>query len=161
MIYALIAIVIIAAIILAMMPKGKNETDGKDDYSIEWPYYASKLMTEAEQKLYWKLQQALPENIIAVQVQASRVLRVKKGNNFGKWFNKINRLSYDYVICKKDSTPIAVIELDDSSHNEQSRQDADKKKDKATTDAGLKIIRWNIKNVPETTEIEQIIASLK
>ena len=65
-----------------------------------------------EQLLYHRLVRALPEHIVLAQVQASRVLGVKKGYRFHEWSNRINRLSYDFVVCGKDSTVIAAIELD-------------------------------------------------
>jgi hypothetical protein len=51
--------------------------------------------------------------------------------------NRINRMSYDFVICDKASTVIAAIELDDKSHESEHRIASDAKKSKATMDAGL------------------------
>ena len=81
-----------------------------------WPFYVRKLLSQPEQVLYHRLIHALPEHIVLAQVQVSRVLGVKKGFNFHEWNNRINRLSYDFVVCGKDSTVIAVIELDDKTH---------------------------------------------
>jgi very-short-patch-repair endonuclease len=69
--------------------------------------------------------------------------RVKKGNNFQKWFNRINRMSADFVVCAKDASVLAVIELDDATHEGQQRKAADAKKDKALSAAGIRIVRWN------------------
>src|SRR4051812_4207647 len=54
-----------------------------------------------EQVLYHRLVAALPGEIVLAQVQLSRVLGVKKGFNFNAWHNRINRLSYDFVVCGK------------------------------------------------------------
>ena len=69
-----------------------------------WPFYIKKPLTQPEQVLYHWLVKALPEHIVLAQVQVSRVLGVKKGSNFNEWNNRINRLSYDFVVCGKDST---------------------------------------------------------
>jgi len=66
--------------------------------------------------LYHRLVKALPNHIVLAQVQVSRVLGVKKGFRVHEWNNRINRLSYDFVICDKAATVIAAIELDDKSH---------------------------------------------
>ena len=117
-----------------------------------------KPLTNPEQILYFRLLHALPDHIILAQVQLSRFLGVKKGNNFQSWLNRINRLSADYVICSKDASVVAVIELDDASHNNSKRQQTDSKKDKAIRDAGLKIIRWNVKAIPNEEEIKNLVA---
>ena len=64
-------------------------------------------------------------------------------------------MSYDFVICDKAATVIAAIELDDKSHESESRRDTDAKKNKATTDAGLKLFRWNVKSLPDERTIQR------
>ncbi len=122
-----------------------------------WPFYARKLMSSPEQALYYRLCKALPDHIVMSQVSLSRILGVKKGNNFGKWFNRINRMSADFVVCSKDASVIAVIELDDSTHSKKERISADFKKDKALSSAGIRVIRWNVKSMPEDTAIRAAI----
>jgi hypothetical protein len=114
-----------------------------------WPFYVKKPLTQPEQVLYHRLVKALPEHIVLAQVQVSRVLGVKKGANFNEWNNRINRLSFDFVVCAKDSTALAAIELDDKSHESGQRTFTDEKKNKAATDAGLRLIRWHVKALPD------------
>jgi Protein of unknown function (DUF2726) len=106
------------------------------------------------QVLYHRLITALPEHIILAQVQVSRVLGVKKGFNFNEWNNRINRLSYDFVVCTKDLTVLAAVELDDKSHETRSCAETDGKKDRATTAAGVRLIRWNVKSLPDQVAIQ-------
>lgn len=123
-----------------------------------WPFYPRKPLSTPEQILYFRLIKALPEHIVLAQVQLSRFLGVKKGNNFQSWLNRINRMSADFVICNKDASVLAVIELDDASHNSKTRQQADAKKDKAVRSAGLRLIRWSVKTMPnEEAIIGQIL----
>ena len=129
--------------------------------SGSWPYYARKPLSQPEQVLYHRLINALPEHIVLAQVQVSRVLGVKKGFNFHQWNNRINRLSYDFVVCGKDATVLAVIELDDKSHERAERQEADRKKERATEAAGLRIIRWNVKSLPDQAEIQAVLSLKK
>jgi len=116
-------------------------------------------MSQPEQVLFHRLVRALPEHIVLAQVQVSRVLGVKKGSRFHEWNNRINRLSYDFVVCTKDSSVIAAIELDDKSHEEESRVLTDAKKDKATRDAGIRLIRWRVGAMPTESAIREELLS--
>lgn len=113
-----------------------------------WPFYVRKPLSQPEQVLHHRLVRALPEHIVLAQVQVSRVLGVKKGANFHEWNNRINRLSYDFVVCGKDASVIAAIELDDRSHEAPGRARTDDKKNKATADAGLRLLRWQARALP-------------
>ena len=123
-----------------------------------WPYYLKRPLSKPEQVLYHRLVRALPDHIVLAQVQASRVLGVKKGSNFHEWNNRINRLSYDFVVCGKDSTAVDAIELDDGSHERSDRALADQKKSKASADAGLRLIRWHVKALPDESAIQSALA---
>ncbi len=88
------------------------------------------------------------------QVGLSRLLSVKKGHNFQAWLNRINRMSADFVICTKDSSIVAVIELDDASHEREDRKIADAKKDNALSAAGIHIIHWQAKSLSDKAAIK-------
>ena len=127
--------------------QGRGTEDGP------WPLYPKKPLSNPEQVLYHRLVEALPDHIVLAQVQLSRFLGVKKGNNFRAWLNRINRMSADYVICTKDASVVAVIELDDATHDRPDRQSSDSKKEKAIGSAGLRLVRWNVKSIPDVSRI--------
>ncbi len=143
-------VVLIAALLRGRRPGSSTRAS--------WPYYPKKPLSQPEQVLYHRLVQALPEHIVLAQVQVSRVLGVKRGYSFHEWNNRINRLSYDFVVCAKDSSVIAAIELDDSSHETPSRMATDQKKDLATASAGVKLIRWHVKALPDSETIRAALA---
>jgi hypothetical protein len=124
-----------------------------------WPFYPKKPLTQPEQILYHRLVAALPEHIVLAQVQLSRVLGVKKGFNFHQWNNRINRMSLDFVVCLKDSTVVAAIELDDRTHEKASRVEADAKKKKALSAAGVALVRWSVSALPDENAIRRALAS--
>jgi uncharacterized protein DUF2726 len=124
-----------------------------------WPFYAKKPLSQPEQILYHRLVKALPEHIVLAQVQVSRILGVKKGFNFHEWNNRVNRLSYDFVVCSKDSTVLAAIELDEKSHEADDRVNTDRKKEKATVAAGVKLVRWHVKSLPDEATIRVAIVA--
>jgi very-short-patch-repair endonuclease len=142
-----IAIVFVAIALLFLKKRSAGSAD-------KWPFYPRKPLSAVEQILYFRLIKVLPDHIVLAQVQLSRLLGVKKGNNYLAWINRINRMSADFVVCTKDSTVLAVIELDDSTHNAKNSQEADAKKDKALGDAGVKIHRWNVKAIPNEATIK-------
>lgn len=142
---------VVIALIAVIFLKKKGLLSG---VSAEWPFYVKRPLSQPEQVLYHRLVTALPEHIVLAQVQVSRVLGVKKGFNFHEWNNRINRLSYDFVVCAKDSSVLAAIELDDKSHEKESRAQTDKKKERATSAAGVRLIRWHVKSLPDQAEIQ-------
>lgn len=147
------AIILLMGIIVTLIVK--KRAGKKDIPSENLPYYAKKVMSKPEQVLYYKLIEALPDHIVLAQVQLSRFLGVKKDYQFHEWNNKINRMSADFLICKKDSSVVAVIELDDKSHEDEKRKQADNKKDKAINSSGLVVIRWNVQNMPDSQKIKE------
>lgn len=149
----IIAIVVVIAV-LVLLSVLKRKSEGSDEV---WPFYAKKPLSQPEQVLYFRLVSALPEQIILAQVQLSRLLGVKKGNNYQTWFNRIHQMSADFVVCNKDFSVVAVIELDDKSHQREDRREADKKKDKALSSAGIRIVRWHVKQIPDEAEIKAAI----
>jgi hypothetical protein len=82
-----------------------------------------------------------------------------EGFNFHEWNNRVNRLSYDFVVCTKDSTVIAAIELDDKTHEAESRANTDQKKERATAAAGVKLIRWHVRTLPDETAIRAVVVA--
>jgi very-short-patch-repair endonuclease len=148
---AVILFIVALVVVLAMLKTLDRSAAGPRP----WPFYAKRLLTPPEQVLYHRLVKSLPNHFVLAQVQVSRVLGVKKGFRFHEWNNRINRMSYDFVICDKSATVIAAIELDDKSHEGERRIDSDAKKSKATTDAGLQLIRWHVKSLPDELTIQR------
>lgn len=144
-------LIIFIGVVLLVIKKAKKRSSIS---VVPWPFYARRPLSNPEQVLYFRLCTALPEHIVLAQVGLSRILGVKKGNNFGEWYNRINRMSADFVICSRDSTIEAVIELDDASHRNAQRQVADAKKDKALSSAGIRIVRWQAKCIPNEATIK-------
>jgi very-short-patch-repair endonuclease len=52
------------------------------------------------------------------------------------------------------------IELDDGSHRDAQRQKSDADKSKALEDAGVTLIRWNVKALPSVEEIKRQVAPI-
>lgn len=144
----LFAVFVVVALSLVLGRLGGGRSS-----SGPWPFYVRKILSDSEQVLYHRLVSALPDHIVLAQVQVSRVLGVKKGFRFHEWNNRINRLSYDFVICRADSTVVAAVELDDATHDRPSRARVDDRKNKASADAGLRLLRWKARALPSVEAI--------
>jgi hypothetical protein len=153
---ALFVFLMVAAIAGAALSRRGSPRGLTDE---PWPFYAKKPLSQPEQVLYHRLVKALPECVVLAQVQLSRLLDVKKGVSPVGWKNRISQKSVDFVVCLKDSTVVAVVELDDATHNRPVRQTADATKNKALESAGLTIVRWNVKSLPDEAEIRTRFAT--
>ncbi len=151
LILVLAAIMVAAWLLLKHQPPAPVETDTSE----YWPFYLRRPLTRPEQILYFRLRNALPEHIVLAQVQLSRFLGVEKGYDFRAWYNRINRMSADFLVCGKDATVLAVIELDDKSHDTEYRQLTDTKKEKALSAAAVKLIRWRTTDLPDDAIIRR------
>ena len=169
-IFLILAAAFLTLIILPKVFKNRpanNELDPQpvrgDDLAI-WPFTPMPIMTDTEVLFFHKLQNALPEYHIFVQVQLSRIIEASsdEASERSFWFNRICRQSVDYVITDIDGqTTLVAIELDDWTHSSKSRQKADDKKDKALASAGIAIVRFHAERMPSADmlryEIMQVI----
>ncbi len=151
-----VAIVLVAlAVIIVVILKRRGASGASD---TPWPFYAKKPLSQPEQVLYHRLVAAMPECIVLAQIQLSQVLGVKKGFNLREWNNRINRMSLDFLVCLKDSTVVAAVELDDKTHEKRSRIEADAKKERALAAAGVALVRWHVNALPNEVAIREALA---
>lgn len=118
-----------------------------------WPVFAKKPLSAPEQLLYFRLVKALPEHIVLPQVSLSRFLGVKGSRNVHAWNNRIHRLNADFLVCAKDARVLAVVELDDGAHKSDEQQRTDAKKHRALESAGVRVIRWQARSLPDEAAI--------
>lgn len=116
--------------------------------------YIKKPLTPVEQVLYYRLVKTLPDFVILAQVQYSRFLGVR-GKHHLSLSNSIRQKSADFLVCARDMLVLAVVELDDASHARQSRRISDAKKEAVLKAAGIRLIRWQAKTMPDEITIRQ------
>lgn len=124
------------------------------------PYQARELMTAPERQLFFRLKEALPEQCdIHAQVALNRIIDVSTKIDFWRYFNRISQYSIDYLITARTEAglivTVAAIELDDSSHQFAKRKKSDATKNSALNAAGIKLIRWTVKGMPDVAEIRR------
>lgn len=153
----IIAVLLIAAFVLFTYVKRRQQPDDDGQTTGMPTFSATGPLTKIEQIFFNRLTEAMPDCIVLAQVALNQLVDVKSPDRstYRIWKNKVERKSVDFLICRKDLTVIAAIELDDASHQRKDRLKADADKDAALLGAGYKIIRWPVKPLPDVTLIRE------
>lgn len=142
----LMAFVVSLAIVLwigaAMLKAGRRRRASGD-------VRARKLLTDREQPMFHRLQQAFPNDIVLSQVAFSALLTAK-GLPTRATFN---RKVVDFVLVTKAFEVVAVIELDDASH--RGREEHDSRRDSLLERAGYRVLRF--KHVPDVDVVQRVV----
>ncbi len=149
---AILGLLVIAAAVLLVLARARKP-------AINWPLYAKPLLSEPEQVLYHRLVKALPEFVVLAQVQLSRFLVIKGTSGVQAIRNRIDRKSVDYLICTRDFSIRAAIELDDKSHERAKQKQRDADKGAALAAAGIELIRYSVKQLPSELDIKARFAA--
>lgn len=131
----------------------------RDDRGSEFRYVAVKhVASPPERVLYERLRAALPDLVVLAQVQLSRVIKpVSQGH---APLNKIIRKSLDFVVCDPSFAPLIAIEVNDRSHEAADRIAADADKAAALRSAGIPLIKWEARRLPNVDEIRAAVSDL-
>lgn len=121
------AVATIALLALAAKTKGKR--------SGEVPTRARPVLTKNEQGMYWRLRETFPDAVVLAQVAFSALITSAREHR-----NRYNQKVADFVLLDRSMQVIAVIELDDSSHDGRPGQDAARSRLLET--AGLRVLRF-------------------
>lgn len=106
-----------------------------------------RLFSDAEHSFFLVLKQTLSDEYeVFAKVRIADILtpdHVLKRKNWNAAFYKISSKHFDYVLCdKKTLIVVAVIELDDKSHNQSKTRIRDIFVERACESANLKLIRF-------------------
>ncbi|EGQ9845401.1 DUF2726 domain-containing protein [Vibrio fluvialis] len=114
----------------------------------------SYLATENERKLYFALQKALPSEYV-IHSQVSLMALVKPVNfkhNSKTWAKRM-----DFVITDKATKILAVIELDDSTHQWKKRRERDQYVN-SVLDGHHTLVRFPTKRFYEPSEVAEVLS---
>lgn len=139
-----------------IIPVDYDDEGDSDERTIP-PYYKKMPLTDDEQKLFIRLMEALPINVILAQVSMQALIGIKPNPNERTQRNKIDRKYVDFVICRPDFSVEAVIELDDSTHERPDRKKSDAVKDVAFSAVNCPLIRFHVRHMPSVEEIREAI----
>lgn len=122
-------------------------------------YSKQTLMSDPEQELFRRLVKALPDHFVFAQVAFSQFLFTDGGDRkekFGTMATMKQKVA-DFIICSHRFNMVAVIELDDASHDPAK----DAKRDEVLREAGLKPLRWHVSKMPDAAKIRLDVLGLK
>lgn len=122
-------------------------------------YSKQTLMSDPEQELFRRLVKALPDHFVFAQVAFSQFLFTDGGDRkekFGTMATMKQKVA-DFVICTHRFNMVAVIELDDASHDAAK----DARRDEVLREAGLKPVRWHVSKMPDAAKIRWDVLGTK
>ena len=146
---SLVLLVLVAVVFALRLALGRRDSA---KFKLKTPF-----LSAPEQELYRRLVDALPAHIVLAQVAFSQMIEVAGGSEkerFSK-FGTARQKVADFLICDRAFGVIAVIELDDSSHNRKREKDA--KRDEIVKEAGVRTIRWRGTKLPSREEIRAAV----
>lgn len=132
---------------------------GKLGPKADYRYYKKELMTAPEQVLLHRLISALPGKLIFAQVAMRALVDIKSTDRKTYWSKtgEIQGKYVDFVVCELSGAVVAVIELDDASHQREDRRKADLIKNKAFTEAGIRLIRIQGGKLPDQVTLQKLV----
>jgi hypothetical protein len=123
-----------------------------------WPLSARNLLSKREQLLYRRLVALYPDHKILVQVALSQLINVDRNHPASESIRaRYKQLVADFVLCRADLSVVTVIEPDDRTHVWPKRKAADTRKNKALTDAGIRLVRIPAGRLPSQDTLRALV----
>lgn len=123
-------------------PQPPHQPD-EEEFSINGAYHKRWLFSYNEKNAYYKLKPIAEElgYTVFVKVRLLDLLEPIKGTQkYKTYFNKIQAKHVDFVLCDQKLVARHIIELDDSSHDTEERQQRDKFVNHVLESVGYNII---------------------
>lgn len=113
-------------------------------------------LTEREQDMYKVLKAAFEEPTFSVLSQVSMQALITTPRGDKSMRNRYDRKYVDFVICSPSFFVLAVIELDDRTHNSKTGKDAER--DAMLRSAGIETLRY--RKIPTPEQVKQDVLSV-
>ena len=152
------AIVIGFAKIVGLRRDSQKSGDGKVKDVSNIKFFKKRLLTPSEITFFNLLLQAVPDHFIFTQVALSQLVGVPSGPEKLSSFNRISRMSIDYVVCDAQLNTLLAIELDDPTHDRPSGVQKDLKKDTVLATAGIRLLRIRVESIPTLEALRGLLA---
>src|SRR5450830_123619 len=138
-------VLVVLALLVLQSTKGSRNKGTPSEKSEDPPYVLKRyLMSPAERSFFGVLEQVADSSryYIFPQVSLNNLVTVEKGTgSYQTYHNKVDRKSVDFVLFDKSAlSHVLAIELDDSSHDREDRQERDAFVDRVLAKAGLPLL---------------------
>lgn len=151
-----LAVLVLTAVAVVLKPRRRNV--GALD--TPWPLERKPtLLSAPEQALYRRLLEALPNHQVLAQVQLLQTVRFKRGSRDASIRNRISQLSIDFLVVSPETAIVAAVELNDATHDDAQRRAADARKAHALKSAGIPLLIWSVREMPDVSTIRAAIAA--
>ncbi len=117
------------------------------------------ILTDNEIEFFGRLREALPDFEVFPQVCMGAILKpaAGSGENYARIRATFSQKIIDFTVCVPGSLQvIALIELDDRTHNAQK----DARRDSITGAAGIPTLRWQSKRRPSPADIRSAVLDI-
>jgi len=157
---------IVLALVVVQLLTGSRSKGTSSKKSENLPYVLERnLMSKAERSFFGVLEQVTDSSkyYIFPQVSLNNLVTVERGSgSFQTFHNRVDRKSVDFVLFDRSAvSPVLAIELDDSSHDREDRQERDVFVDRVLAKAGLPLLHVKAKAAYDpkllATSISEII----
>jgi hypothetical protein len=123
-----------------------------------WPVSARNLLSRREKQLYQTLVALYPDHRILVQVALSQLINIDRNHPESESIRaRYKQLVADFVLCQSDLSVVAVIELDDRTHQWPKRKAADARKNKTLADARIRLVRIPAGRLPSPDTLRALV----
>jgi Protein of unknown function (DUF2726) len=151
-----LALGLLAAIAVVLKPR-RREAGALD---TPWPLERKlTLLSAPERTLYERLVEALPDHRVLAQVHLLQVVRSRRGSRNASILNRISQLSIDFLVVTSETAIVAAIELNDATHHDEKRRDADARKAHALKSAGIPLLVWSVREMPDVSAISAAVTA--
>lgn len=141
-----IVVAVIAAVAIVVLAiKGKGGKNRR--------YKAKPILTDNEREFFTRLVNALPQYRVLPQVSFGALLvPAVSGKDYNATRATFSQKIADFVVCDAAMQVIAIVELDDRTHN----ADKDAKRDAMLEDAGYVVVRFQSRHKPDAAKIRKV-----
>lgn len=161
--YVWVFMAIAAVILLISRLKGLG-TGSKHIKNELYQYKEKQLMTPTELKFFTLLENSCPELRFHAQVCMGALLEPRVPRSSGYFFKSRNKIAskiVDFVAQDRATGKVvALIELDDPTHDSEEAKRRDAERDEYTASAGFRTVRWNVSNQPDVMAIRHTLLKL-
>ena len=138
-------VLVVLALLVLQSTKGSRNKGTPSEKSEDLPYVLKRyLMSPAERSFFGVLEQVTDSSkyYIFPQLSLSKLVTVETGTeSYQTYHNKVDRKSVDFVLFDRNAiSPVLAIELDDSSHDREDRQERDAFVDRVLAKAELPLL---------------------
>ena len=163
-VFIVVALVVGVGLVLVQRQMALRGQSGIDPAAGPALLYAQiRPLSDPEQVLYWRLVEALPECVILAQVSFSRFMKPAppeghfEARQYRALYARISQKTVDFLVCLRDFTVVAAVELDDSSQAELQ----DVRRDELLKAAGITSLRVRVDHIPSVETLREMFTASK